>query len=274
MTLLLPASIVPAMFALAVTLAQATSPPRPVETGAKAQAQSLLREGTALFDRGEAAAALRKFEQAYAVFPSPKIWFDVGAAQRALDRPAEALQAFQRFLDEAPQAPAESRAEAKQAVATLMSALGRLTIVCPVSGADVSIDGKPAGVTPLAGPIWATPGQHQIAARREGMTPDVQDVAVTAGSEGTVTLVLRAAAPAAAPSLAAPVPTERPSPAALVSPAPPVGPSTAASPPAARPPTASPRPWRTTPGSWAVRSTRWASSGPTWWPTTSAAPGA
>src|SRR3954467_7868067 len=111
----------PAMFALMMTLAQAAPPPLVTEARAKANAQILLREGTALFDRGEAAAALRKFEQAYAIFASPKILFDIGAADRLLDRPVEALQAFQRFLVEAPQAPAESRREAQEAVTTLMS---------------------------------------------------------------------------------------------------------------------------------------------------------
>src|SRR4051794_20380881 len=117
----------PTIMTLMMTLAQAAPPPLVTEAKAKASAQILLREGTALFDRGDGAAALRKFEQAYAIFPSPKIWFDIGVAERVLDRPVEALQAFQRFLGEAVQAPVESRREAQEAVATLMSALGRLT---------------------------------------------------------------------------------------------------------------------------------------------------
>jgi hypothetical protein len=187
----------PAILAVALMLAQAAPPPLVTEASAKAHAGILLREGTALFDRGDAAGALRKFEQAYQIFPSPKIWFDVGAAERALDRPVEALQAFQRFLDEVPQGPAESRREAQEAVATLMSSLARVKIECPLPGVEVSMDGKPVGVTPLASSLWAAPGTHQLAARREGMAPDVQDVTVVAGSERTVTLGPR---PAEAPA--------------------------------------------------------------------------
>lgn len=230
------APIVPPVSPPAMTFAQVAPPPRATEVSAKAHAQILLREGTILFDRGEAGDALRKFEQAYVIFPSPKIWFDVGVAQRALDRPVEALLAFQRFLDQAPQAPAASRGEAQQAVAALMSSLGRLAIVCAVSGVEVSIDGKPAGTTPLAGPIWATPGPHQIAARREGMAPDVQDVAVAAGSEGTVTLALRTPAPPAVvmvrPPLVAPVVAQAPAVAAVVSLSPALAGPTAPTPPA------------------------------------------
>jgi len=198
----------PAIFALTVMLAQAAPPPLVTPASAKTYAQILLREGTTLFERGETASALRKFEQAYAVFPSPKIWFNVGAAERVLDQPVEALSAFQRFLAEAPQAPAASRLEAEQAVAALTSSLGRLNVACAVTGVDVSIDGKPAGVTPLTAPIWATPGQHQLAGQHEGMAPDVQDVTVVAGTERTVILGVHAVetASAAPPPLPAPVP--------------------------------------------------------------------
>lgn len=197
----------PAVLMLTMMLAQAAPPPVVTPARAKAYAQILLREGTTLFERGETATALKKFEQAYQVFPSAKIWFNVGAAERVLDRPVEALQAFQRFLAEAPEAPPDSRQEAQQAVAALTSSLGRLNVECALAGVDVSIDGKPAGVTPLATPIWATPGQHQIAGRREGMAPDVQDVLVDAGSERMVILALPApvaSAPSIAPLPAAP----------------------------------------------------------------------
>jgi hypothetical protein len=164
----------------------------------------LLREGSTLFDRGDYAAALQKFEDARAVFPSPKIWFNVGAADRALARQVEALDAFQRFLDEAPDAPAESRREAQQAVAALKPALAGLNVECALGGVEVTIDGKSAGVTPIARAIWATPGRHQIAARREGMVPVLQEVTLVAGEERPVALDLRPLAPVAASAPAQP----------------------------------------------------------------------
>jgi hypothetical protein len=180
-----------AILVLAMTLAQAAPPPLVKEASAKTRAQVLLREGTALFDRGEPADALQKFEEAYRIFPSPKIWFDVGAAQRTLARPVEARESFQRFLDEAPDAPADSRREAQAAVASLAASLGRLTVDCALAGVDVSMDGKPLGVTPLPRAIWATPGRHQLAGRHEGMIPDLRELTVTAGTEQTVSLALR-----------------------------------------------------------------------------------
>src|SRR3569623_1565769 len=182
----------PAILVMMTTLAQAAPPPLMTPANAKASAQILLRDGTALFERGEMADALKKFQQAYEIFPSPKILFNVGAAQRVLDHPVEALSAFQRFLAEAPDAPAGARQEAQQAVAALTSSLGRVIVECPEAAMDVSIDGTPVGVTPLAAPIWAVPGQRRIGGRREGMIAAVQDVTVRAGTDSAETLAGRA----------------------------------------------------------------------------------
>ena len=54
---------------------------------AKARAQALLSEGTAAYGRGDYATALDKFTAAYRIFPSPKLWFNIGQANRDLGRP-------------------------------------------------------------------------------------------------------------------------------------------------------------------------------------------
>ncbi len=86
---------------------------------AKAKAQALLKDGLDLYDRGERTAALEKFQAAYAAFPSPKLLFNVGQANRDLGRRAEALDAFERFLRDATDASPETIAEARRSVAEL-----------------------------------------------------------------------------------------------------------------------------------------------------------
>src|SRR6266550_719215 len=83
--------------------------PAPAGDGqAKARAQALLSEGTAAYGRGDYAAALDKFTAAYRIFPSPKLWFNIGQANRDLGRPVEAVAAFDRFLRNAGDAPPET----------------------------------------------------------------------------------------------------------------------------------------------------------------------
>jgi hypothetical protein len=190
---------------LLVVLAQVASPPV-AETQAKATAQALLKEGTALYERGDFAAALEKFEAAYGVYASPKLLFNIAQADRDLGRPVDALQAFEKFLAQAPDAAVDVLSEARQSVTELRGKLGQVKIECSTAGAEAAIDGKTVGTTPLAQPIWVTPGRHQIVIRHEGYGSAV--VNVVPGEIQTVRLEARwrpmPAADALAMSMSAP----------------------------------------------------------------------
>src|SRR6476659_8266055 len=148
---------------------------------AKARAQGLLSEGTAAYGRGDYATALDKFTAAYEIFPSPKLWFNIGQANRDLGRPVEAVAAFDRFLREAGDAPPETLAEARRSAAELKTKLGQLQVTCATDGAEITVDGKQIGSTPLGEMVWTTPGRHQVAVQHEGFSPAIQDVVVTTG---------------------------------------------------------------------------------------------
>jgi hypothetical protein len=187
-------------------LAQAS--PSTGDSQNKVQARTLLDQGTKLYEHGDVAGALEKFQAAYAAFPSPKLMFNIGQANRDLHRHLEALEAFEKFLADAPDALPEMTADARKSVSQLQKKLGQVQIDCMTSGAEVSVDGKQVGRTPLHDLIWATPGHHQITAKHESVAPAVEEVDVKAGSVSTVTLRLAAAvaaapvpAPAATPAL-------------------------------------------------------------------------
>jgi hypothetical protein len=189
---------------LLAILAQASAP-----TGdplAKAQAQTLLGQGTKLYQQGDVAGALEKFNAAYAAYPSPKLMFNIAQANRDLGRPVEAIEAFEKFLAGAADASSETVADVRKSVAELQRKLGRIQIDCETAGAEVSVDGKSVGVAPLPELVWATPGRHQVAAKHASAAPAIEDADVTAGSVSTVTIQLRplaslaATAPKAAPN--------------------------------------------------------------------------
>jgi len=173
-----------------VTLAAADTTPAG-DAQAKARAQSLLSEGTAAYGRGDYATALDKFTAAYKIFPSPKLWFNIGQANRDLGRPVEAVAAFDRFLRDAGDAPPETLAEARRSAAELKAKLGQIKITCAVDGADVTVDGKPVGSTPLGEMAWMTPGRHQVAIQRAGFSPSIEDVVVAAGKTAAINFELR-----------------------------------------------------------------------------------
>jgi hypothetical protein len=184
----------PYLILLAI-LAQAS--PSAGDPQAKAQAQALLGQGTKLYQQGDVAGALEQFNAAYAAYASPKLMFNIGQANRDLRRPVEALEAFEKFLAGAADAPPEMIADAHKSVSQLQEKLGRIQIDCETAGAEVSVDGKSVGLAPVPDPIWATPGRHQVTAKHASTAPALEDVDVTAGSVSTVTMRM--------PSLAAPV---------------------------------------------------------------------
>jgi hypothetical protein len=158
---------------------------------AKARAQGLLSEGTAAYGRGDYATALDKFTAAYEIFPSPKLWFNIGQANRDLGRPVEAVAAFDRFLRNAGDAPPETLAEARRSAAELKTKLGQIQVTCATDGAEITVDGKQVGSTPLGEMVWTTPGRHQVAVQHAGFSPVIEDVVVLAGQAAPVSFELR-----------------------------------------------------------------------------------
>jgi hypothetical protein len=95
-----------------------------METEANREAaRAKLVEGVAALKRRDHQAALTRFEEAYALVPSPKIHYDFGLAYVGLGRTADALAAFERFLAEAPDAPPETREKAASLIPTLRARL-------------------------------------------------------------------------------------------------------------------------------------------------------
>jgi tetratricopeptide (TPR) repeat protein len=163
----------------------------PSDAQAKTRAQALLSEGTTAYGRGDYASALDKFTAAYKIFPSPKLWFNIGQANRDLGRPVEAVEAFDRFLTEAGDAPHETLTEARRSAAELKTKLGQLQVTCPIDGAEITVDGKQVGSAPLGNMVWTTPGRHQVAAQLAGFSPAIEDVVAVAGQAVAVDLDLR-----------------------------------------------------------------------------------
>jgi hypothetical protein len=121
-------------------------------------------------------------------------------------RPVEAIEDFERFIRESrgddPDI-ADQRADARQRIESLERRVGRLEVVCNLEGAEISVDGRVRGRTPLASAIRVEPGRHEIAVRSPAAErPFTDSVEVAAGGNLRVQTYLApavAAAPAAAP---------------------------------------------------------------------------
>jgi len=198
---------------LGVCRAAAGAVPGP-DAGARAAAREKLVDGVAMLKRGDYDGALARFQEAYDLVPSANIHYDFGLAYVGLGRSADALEAFERFLAEAPDAPPAAREKAEANRRGLRPRVAALTITTDFGGAEVLVDGRRRGTTPLPRPLYVEPGSHQFAARRPGGAPGpAQVVEVAAGAALGLRLI---PGPAASLSLApASAPPAAPAPALL-----------------------------------------------------------
>lgn len=158
--------------------------------GKREAAQAALSAGNARFGREDFAGALAAYREAYALFPSAKLQFNIGQAQRALGHVVEATEAYESFLAECADASADLRAEADGYLRELRRQVGHLSLITDVDGAAVQVDGEPRGRTPLARALVVRAGERRVRIEKPGFVPRESVVAVAAGAEEPLTVHL------------------------------------------------------------------------------------
>lgn len=91
--------------ALVCIAAAAPSVARADEAADKARGKAVWREGVKQYDLGDFDAAIKKFEEAYQIFPNPDILFNLGQAHRKTKTYERAIHYFRTFLRYKPNAP-------------------------------------------------------------------------------------------------------------------------------------------------------------------------
>lgn len=163
----------------------ATSEPTPEAREANARAIELVRVR-------DFVGALAYFQKAYDLSPSYLILYNIGKMAAATRDPARAVEAFERYLSEGGgEVEAERRAEVESELRGLRLLVGALEVEVDEAGAEIEVDGRLRGRTPLEQPLWLAPGDHRVVV--VGSRTETRRVRVGAG--GTETLSVKLAAP-------------------------------------------------------------------------------
>jgi len=147
---------------------------------AKRNAQARFDEGMALAAKGAYEEARIKFVQAYAVFKTPNVLFNLAMAEKKSGHFPEAATHFRQVMVDARTAP-DAKDKAKSSVDELSRETGRISITAP-AGSDVTLDGAPIGKAPLPESVDVMPGTHAIAASLNGKRLE-KAVTVMVGTE-------------------------------------------------------------------------------------------
>ncbi|MCC7382609.1 MAG: PEGA domain-containing protein [Deltaproteobacteria bacterium] len=194
---------------LCVLILVATAAPARAVEDPKAAARALINEGNTLYAAGDYAAALARYQSAYDMYPSPKIFFNLAKTNDKLGNPAAAVAFYDRFLAEGGIEPGSSLyRDASAAREAIAATLGRLTFQANVLGAKLFVDGKEAGQMPRD-PLLVAAGTHEVVAQLPGYSTFHGNVTVGAGETQALTITLE-------PQIAATEPTPPPSPAPAI----------------------------------------------------------
>ena len=174
--------------AASVCIASSAAAQQPTE-GDKGSAKALMQSGLKLFAAKDYLGALAVFRDAYARFPSGKILLNIGTTLIKLDRPAEAANAYQRYLD-SPDADAAKKDEALRVLAELDKKVAVLEVTVVPANAEVQLnteDWRPAADVKRT---RVMPGEITITARRNDYKPAARVVTARAGSSVGAQLAL------------------------------------------------------------------------------------
>ncbi|HEX6275451.1 MAG TPA: tetratricopeptide repeat protein, partial [Polyangiaceae bacterium] len=113
------------------------------ERSAKAQAREHFQTGLALVRKGYIEQAVEAFENAYRTSPRYAVLYNLGQAYAMLGRSTEAVQAFERYLNEGGNkiAPAR-RDEVLDLIEQQKARSGRAEFDIHPAGAETFIDGR------------------------------------------------------------------------------------------------------------------------------------
>ncbi len=151
-----------------------------------------------LYDVGDFAGALLKFQLAYDKSKDPRLLWDLLVCENSLRHYARALPLVRRFLTEAATliSPVE-REEAENLAKAISNFVGPVRIESDQAGATVLVDDVKVGKTPLTEPVLVDMGDRKITLRKRGYKEATAQVRVLGPSEEHVSLRMERDIPAA-----------------------------------------------------------------------------
>src|SRR5260221_546548 len=113
--------------------------------------------------------------------------------RRRTGRPLEAARHLAIFMRDTSYGSSSERESAGQSLATAAAQVGRVVIEVDVPGAEVTVDGEPAGRSPVTDPFYAEPGERAVRIRKDGYELYEKSVLIEAGRSTQLKITLEAA---------------------------------------------------------------------------------
>ena len=148
---------------------------------APAPDEGLNDKGVELRRKGDDRGALDAFQKAYDLTHSPRATAQLGLVYQALGR----WELAGPLVEKALQSPGDAwvkkyQAQLQEALTTIKQHLARIELTGEPEGADVIVNGVPAGKLPLPGPLTVSIGTVDLQVRASGYRDDIRKVTLAA----------------------------------------------------------------------------------------------
>lgn len=170
----------------------AATPPAPT-TDADKELARLLDDAKKSFKAGQFEKARELYATAYKQKPDHATLLLLAQAEAKANKNVDAAGHLELYLREAKSASAEDRAAADKLFWDVTAKLATWRVNVSVEGAEVYLDGKLVGKSPLAAPLFVEPNTHEVEARKEGFLPEKDMLVAAPNTESETTLAMKPA---------------------------------------------------------------------------------
>ncbi len=157
-----------------------------------ARAKELFLKGVSAYSQQNYVAALVYFRKSYELKPKPVVLYNIAMCHRALFQYKASIEAFKKYLATMGRKIRRSRRrEVESYIREMEAKLGRIALDVKPDGAEVLLDGRPVGRTPLPGELTVDPGTHVVVVRKEGYETFRKEVELADGQTLALAKVLQ-----------------------------------------------------------------------------------
>jgi hypothetical protein len=137
-----------------------------------AEAKKHFDLGLKLYKEKETEAALLEFDKSYELGKRPSALRNKAQCLRDLKRSSEAFAAYQKLLDaHAAELKPNEKADIERAIEELKLLTGEVMFAVDQPDAEISVDGKVVGTSPLFAAIRLNSGTHKVHVTKAGFEP-------------------------------------------------------------------------------------------------------
>lgn len=181
--------IILAIFVAPLSLAQ--TPDTQTTANSSSRAEALVQQGIEARRNGDDSRAVALFGQAYEINPNGRTVAQLGLAEQALGRFADAHAHLSEALESNHAWVAENREALESALSVVEQNVGRLEVLGGVTGARLMSNGAELGVFPLSEAVTLEVGSHSIEILADGYYPFARTVEIRPGQLSRLSVELR-----------------------------------------------------------------------------------